>query len=117
MRRTPKDQLEALRRYRVRPGPEVGIGVEVERARKGFQKRRRATGGLDSVWETVVPSALAEHARIERLTPGGVLTIRVRDSSALAQADEWLKTGGLERLRAGCSVTLRRIRLELGEIQ
>jgi hypothetical protein len=112
VRRAPARQLDDLRRFRVRAPADTSLAPDIESIRRDLAGRRRATGGLDQAWDAIVPPDLRQSTRVERLTPGGVLTITAADSAALYEMDRWIRSGGLETLRAHCSVPLRRVKLQ-----
>jgi hypothetical protein len=109
--RTPAQQLEVLRRFRSVRGRDVSIGGEVERVRRGLTRERSALGGLDSAWEDLAPPDLAPRVRVVRLSPGGVATLAATDAAAAYEADVWLRSGGLARLRSRCTSAIRRARV------
>lgn len=113
MKRSPAQQLETLRRFR-NAKPDRSIGRDVDAITKGVSRARAASGGLDGAWAELVPPAIAPLARVQRVTPGGLVTLAVRDSAAMYEVDLWLRDGGLAALRARCAVPVRRVRLVLG---
>jgi hypothetical protein len=111
VKRSPFDDLARLRKYRAPAKRDLSIGGEVDRLRKQVTRRAGALGGLDEAWAEIVPPALAGVCRAQRLTPGGVLTVRATDSSAMYEMDQWVRGGGLGALRAACSATLRHVKV------
>jgi hypothetical protein len=111
VKRSPFDDLARLRKHRAPKKRDLSIGDDIERLRKQVARRAGALGGLDESWGELVPAALAAVCRAERLTPGGVLTVRATDASAMYEMDQWVRGGGLARLRAACSATLRSVKV------
>ena len=113
MKRSPREDLALLRKYRVAKARDLSIGDEVERLRKQVSRRAGALGWLDEQWGTLVPPALAGVCSAVRLSPGGVLTVRATDSAAMYEMDQWVRAGGLAILRTQCSATLRSVKVVL----
>mgnify|MGYP000078052332 CR=1 FL=1 len=113
-RRTPKEELDQLRRFRNRPRPDVSITREVEALRKEVARRANAAGGMDTAWAELAPPGVRAVCAVVRLSPGGLLTVRAPDAAARFEADQWLRTGGLAALRGRCAATLRGVRFTLG---
>jgi hypothetical protein len=111
MRRSLRDDLSRLRQFRVAKRRDLSIGDELERLRKQVTRRAGALGGLDELWMELLPRELVGVCRAERLTPGGVLTVRASDASAVYEVDQWVRGGGLAVLRANCSATLRSVKV------
>lgn len=110
-RRAAENELETLRRYRVRPAKNISIAGDLEREVKALRKAREASGGLDGAWEELLPGELRGAARIERLTPGGILRIRAHGRSAAYLVEQWLRSGGLDLLRGRTSVAIKVFRV------
>jgi hypothetical protein len=103
-------RLEQLRTWRTKPAADAGIADGVEALRARLDREYRAGGGLGAVWLEVVPKELGDTAELILLS-GGVLTVRVRDSSTRFALDRWLRSGGQKLLEQRSPTTLRRIKL------
>lgn len=76
---------------------------------KELKKRRRNVEGI--AWDEVAPPQLAARSGVEKLTPGGILTIRCDDAAARFEIDRWLRAGGDAELRKQSRAGIRRIKL------
>lgn len=114
MRGTPAQKLRALREFRKPREFDTSITHNIEKLRKDISKRFAASGGLDAALAEHAPAIVASGVTVQRVTPGGIATLIVSDAAAGYELDIWLRTGGLEVLRAGCKVALRRIRVVQG---
>src|SRR5262245_19637764 len=106
-------QIETMRKFRVK-ARDLSIGAEIDKIGRELTKRQRAAAGMDAAWEQLAPGELAALSSVERLTPGGVLVVRVSDASAAFEIDQWLRGGGLEALRGRCPRKHMRVKLEQG---
>ncbi len=107
-------RLAALRRLRATPAPDRSVRGVVEFVTRDLVRAVKARGGMDGAWDELVPPGLRAGASVERLTPGGVLCVRVRDAGARYELEVWLRSGGLEALRGRCDTPLRRVKMEVG---
>lgn len=114
MRRTPAQQLRAIREFRKPREFDTSITRNLEKLRKEISKRHASSGGLDAALAEHAPAVVASGVTVQRVTPGGVATLVVSDAAAGYELDIWLRTGGTEILRASCKVALRRIRVVQG---
>ncbi|MCE7973089.1 MAG: hypothetical protein DYG92_02005 [Leptolyngbya sp. PLA1] len=114
MRRTPAQKLRALREYRKPREFDTGITHNIEKLSKEISKRHVSSGGLDTAIAEHAPAVVASGVTVQRVTPGGVATLVVSDAAAGYELDIWLRTGGMEILRANCKVALRRVRVVRG---
>lgn len=114
MRRTPAQQLRALREFRKPREFDTTITRDIEKLRKDVSKRYASSGGLDAALAEHAPAPVASGVSVQRVTPGGIATLVVADAAAGYELDVWLRTGGMEILRASCKVALRRIRVVQG---
>lgn len=110
-RRDAERELETLRRYRVRPAKNVSIAGDLEREVKALRKTHAASGGLDGAWEELLPGDLRGGARIERLTPAGILRVQAQGRSAAYLVEQWLRGGGLDLLRGRTSAAIKSFRV------
>jgi hypothetical protein len=114
-REQPSRVLARLRTYRAAKGRDDSIAADLDRLTRGVRRRQRASGGIEAAWNELAPRVgAAVVGVVVSLSPGGVLVVRVADAAARYEADRWLRSGGLEALRARCAATLRRVRLDLG---
>lgn len=107
-------RLAALRRLRNPAAPDRSVRGAVEFVTRDLVRAVKARGGMDGAWDELVPAGLRAGASVERLTPGGVLCVRVRDAGARYELEVWLRSGGLDALRGRCDRTLRRVKMEVG---
>jgi len=114
-RRAPADELAALRKHRNREAKDISIAGELGAITRELTRQRKAVGGLDSAWDELTPANIRSAARVIRITPGGLLVLGVSSSSAKYEVDVWLRTGGLDALKARSSKTLRGVRFEGGK--
>jgi hypothetical protein len=112
-RSTLKDELTRLRKWRVKPGPEVSIAPAVEEFAKRFAKQVKAVGGLEGALEELLPEELRGRVRFGKLTPGGVLVLAATDSAAAYELDQWQRAGGLAAMRQRCSTKILRAKIEV----
>lgn len=93
----PADMLDRLRTYRNRKEDlslKSLLGAEMRRQRRAV----RAAGGLSDAWDRVVPDELRDKATVIGCRRG-VVTVRVRDASAMYRINQWLASGGMAALR------------------
>lgn len=109
----PARRLDTVRRFRVPKRQDSSLAGALEPIRRALVRQQRAVGGMDTAWAELLPAHLAPLSSVSRLTPGGVLIIAVADAGASYEIDLWLRSGGLDSLRARCATTLRRVKLEL----
>jgi len=114
VRRTPAQKLRALREFRKPREFDTSITRDIEKLRKEVSKRHVSSGGLDAAIAEHAPALVATGVTVQRVTPGGIATLVVADAAAGYELDIWLRTGGMEVLRAHCKVALRRIRVVQG---
>lgn len=81
------------------------------RLQKSFTRSAGALGGLDEAWGSLLPPELAGVSRPQKLTAGGLLTVRATDAAAVYEVDQWVRSGGLAVLRGACKATLRRVKV------
>ncbi|CAG0961865.1 hypothetical protein PHYC_00769 [Phycisphaerales bacterium] len=110
----PSRLVERLRKFRAPAPRDRSIGSEVDRVVREAAKRNNSAGGMSAAWQELAPARGV--SRVEKLTPGGVLVVRATDAGARYELDVWLRSGGLEALRARCKTTLRRVKIELGGV-
>jgi hypothetical protein len=112
--RSISHRIDALRKGRARPDAAKSVGTEIDRLMAALHRQRGAMGGLDEIWMELGPrSAGKVIGEVRGFSPGGILTVRVGDASARYEVEVWLRSGGLDALRARTSRTLRRVRLEI----
>ncbi|MDX2130811.1 MAG: DciA family protein [Planctomycetota bacterium] len=109
----PAAQVKTLRKFRVAKPVDRSLKATVEALTKDLVKAARARGGMDGAWAELVPPTLESASWVEKLTPGGILCVRVRDAATRYELEVWLRSGGLDALRARCSTTLRRVKMEV----
>ena len=105
-------QINALRQYRVRPPRDASIGADVNALHRTFVRQQKQAGGFETIWSELVPAEIATVTQVDRYTKTGVLVVRVQDSAARYQAQQWLAGGGLESLRAKAPGTLKLVQLK-----
>ena len=113
----PRDHqphLDALRRYRVRPARDESLGFMVDQFQREVARPFKQLGAIAVVWGELVPSELAEAARLESLQRG-TLTVSVSTSAVLYELDRRLRDG-LERelIIRHKGAAFRRVKLRLG---
>jgi len=104
----PADALDRLRTHRNAPDPDLSLTALIGKERRRHRSDQRAAGGIGEAWERVVPPALAEKAVVVRCRRG-VLTLRVRDASAMYRINQWLASGGLSTLREASGRGITRV--------
>lgn len=112
--RSPLENISALRSLRAKPAFDNSLSAAIEPIRKQFVRQHKAAAGVDTSWNTHAPANLRPLAQFDRLTPGGLLTLKVSDAAAAYEIDHWLRSGGLDLLRAACTKPLRRVKLVQG---
>lgn len=110
-RRSPTQELNSLRKYRVWAKPQQSIGPLVEAVRNALVARAGASAGLEDAWATLAPPELRDSGTVGALSAGGILTIKARSSVAKYEIDMWLRGGGEAALRNACTRTLRRVKV------
>ncbi len=104
--------LERLRAWRVPTPPDRGIGAELSRQMREITRVQRAVGGADSLWDSTVPPELAATCRVERVSKAGDFHVVTKDAASRYAIDVWLRSGGLELLRAKSSRGIRGVKLK-----
>jgi hypothetical protein len=111
VKRSPEEELARLRTFRNFKKRDLSIGDEVARIQKKFTRSAGALGGLDEAWASLLPPELGALSRPQKLTAGGLLTVRASDAAAVYELDQWVRSGGLAVLRGACKATLRRVKV------
>jgi hypothetical protein len=102
--------LDTLRRHRgVRAGPPT-LGDEIKRQAAALGRQHRSLHGLGAAWGEVVPPEIGGTVQIQSLRRG-VLTVKATDSAGAYVLDRWLRSGGLEALRARAATALARVKI------
>jgi len=94
----PRDHqphLDAMRRYRVRPDRDDSLGFMADQFQREVARPFKQLGAISVVWGELVPSELAQDARLDSLQRG-TLTVSVSTSAVLYELDRRLRDG-LER--------------------
>jgi hypothetical protein len=92
--------LKNLRTWRVSRDRDLTIGKQLGSVvRAAATSQRRNSGGV-AAWESAAPAHLRRLCEVG-CTPGGVLTIKVKNAAARFQLDRWLRSGGEASLRSG----------------
>lgn len=103
----PADTLDRLRTYRNKTSDLTLTSLLGAEARK--QRRAvRATGGIGDAWAHVIPDELSDKATVIACRRG-VLSVRVRDASAMYRINTWLASGGLTELREASGRGITRV--------
>jgi|SoiMethySBSTD1v2_1073268.scaffolds.fasta_scaffold1752356_1 hypothetical protein len=102
--------LKQLRAWRNWPERDVSIGGAVKDLAREAQKRVKAMGGIGVAWEVVTPDRVKEKCEVVSFSRG-VLTVRVRDSSARFELDRWWRSGGEREICAAGKVGVKRLKV------
>ena len=92
------DRIEAMRKWRVRVGPDLSIAAEAAMIAREFTKgQKHVAAGEGAVDQSMPPQlrALVLSVRLAR----GMLTLRATDAGAAYVIDRWLRSGGEAILR------------------
>lgn len=105
-------QIEQLRKYRVKTGPETSIASIVSGVASQAQKTHRKLGQLIDLWEQHVPADISRRTAITSIR-GGTLHVAVADASTNYELDRLLREGLEKALRSAYRGTLVRVRLKV----
>ncbi|MEM9374047.1 MAG: DciA family protein [Planctomycetota bacterium] len=105
--------LERLRSHRVHPERGRGLEPELLAFVKGVKRMSGQASRASEAWSAAAPDAVAAVSRVRDLR-AGTLTVEIASSADRHAADRWLRTGGLDELRALAKAPLSRVRFELG---
>jgi len=112
---TPLQQLQSLREHRARPVRETSIMGTIAQTADEARKTHRKLGRLGELWESLVPSTLASHTRLNGLRRG-VLSITVDSSAASFELDRLLRQGLTKELQQRFNGSLVRVKATIGQI-
>ncbi len=104
--------LERLRGHRVRPERGRGVGEELERLVKSVRKLSAQASRASEAWAAAAPDEVAANCRVTDLR-AGTLSVACRSASDRHNADRWLRSGGLDDLRAIARAPVSRVRFTL----
>ncbi len=104
--------IERLRKHRIRPEREIGIGSIVESIDRRTTRVQRQLGALIELWQAELPQEIASRTELTALR-GGVLHAKADSSAVAYELDRCLREGLLARLRARFPGPLSRVRVSL----
>lgn len=102
--------IERLRRLRGERAWGASLSGEFESLARGVRRADRAVGGLGRSWAELVGEELARDSEPTGMR-AGTLSVRCGSAAARHRLDVFLRGGGIEKLRAACGATLRRVKL------
>ncbi|MEX0885449.1 MAG: DciA family protein [Phycisphaeraceae bacterium] len=109
------ERLKRLRTHRVWKDADLSLGFMKKQFKRDIERPYKQLAGLAELWQRLVPTELARHARLDRLNQG-ILHVAVDSSAHLYELDRLLREG-LERelVRAATASPIRRVRLSLSK--
>ncbi len=112
----PAERLARVRRYRVKPEPDLSLGFLADQFKREVERPHRQLGDLAELWNRLVPPHLLEHTRLESFSRA-VLRVTVRSSAHLYELDRLLRQGLRKQLiEQHRGPALRRITLRPGDM-
>lgn len=103
------DRIEAMRKWRVRPGPDLSIAGAAGQIARELARAQKTVAAGESALQQLLPPELRPIVLSVRLVRG-VLLVRAADASAVYQIDRWLRAGGELALRKAAK-NVRHVRL------
>jgi len=113
MPRTPAQQLDLLRRTRVRGEAAQPLGPMAEAAGRELMRLQKKLGGVGAAWAEACPPAFRDRTWVEGVSRG-ILSIRIPDASTRYEVDRWLREGGEREVVRRCPTTVRKVKLVIG---
>ena len=110
--RTPRDALDRLRGYRVRPDRARSIEDEINRQIGDIKKISRTESAAIDAWNTAAPDEVTEHCRVGGMKAGKLIVL-APGSAQRYLADRWLRSGGLGELQALARVPIRGVDIRI----
>lgn len=110
MQRRSIDDLTRLRSLRNPREKETGIAGVVRGLERDVKRLQKAVGGVGVAWEVVAPDRVREKCELVGVSRG-VVTVRVRDSSARFELDRWWRSGGERELAAAAKTSIRKLKI------
>ena len=94
--------IARMRFFRAPPAKDQSIAGEVSELVQSIRRAEKTNGTLDAALGALARAAPGSIARgcVPVALTRGVLTVRCEDSAAAYNLDQWLRSGGLERVRA-----------------
>jgi hypothetical protein len=106
--------IEALRQWRAPKSRDLSLARPLRDLTADLRRSRGSADGLRSAWDELAPPAIRASGHVERLSPNGVLTIRLSHAAAAYDAEQWLRGGGFDALRARSTKSVRAYRIVAG---
>jgi hypothetical protein len=104
VRRDPVQALSILREHRSLRDPAADLSREVGRLARDLRALQRRADSVEDALAAALPEGLRGKARVVRLLRG-VLTLSVPEGPARFVLDRWLRSGGLDALRAAAQAS------------